>query len=92
MKLSRPLRLTLDVGLRDNLLLNLLRAVLRIEDRLDVVLNRRGIAEQHVATDEDKHQFMSLNTVRDEVVEAPRELGACHYDSPLMWVCGTIFC
>jgi hypothetical protein len=56
------LRLTLDVGLRDNLLLNLLRAVLRIEDRLD-----------HVATDEDKHQFMSLNTVRDEVVEAPRE-------------------
>ncbi|GAA5882018.1 hypothetical protein JCM3774_003246 [Rhodotorula dairenensis] len=31
------------------------------------------IKEQHVATDEDKNQFLSLNTVKDEVVEAPRE-------------------
>ncbi|KAG0667623.1 hypothetical protein C6P46_000160 [Rhodotorula mucilaginosa] len=37
------------------------------------IVPQTHIKEQHVATDEDKHQFMSLNTVRDEVVEAPRE-------------------
>ena len=36
-RLSR--KRTLDFGLRDNLLLNLLRSVLGVEDRLDVVLD-----------------------------------------------------
>ncbi|BGP38613.1 hypothetical protein JCM10450v2_002562 [Rhodotorula kratochvilovae] len=31
------------------------------------------INERHVATDEDKAQFASLNTAKDTVVEAPRE-------------------
>ncbi|POY72622.1 hypothetical protein BMF94_4450 [Rhodotorula taiwanensis] len=37
------------------------------------VVPRTEIRESHAATDEDKHQFLSLNTVKDEVVEAPRE-------------------
>ncbi|GAA5975540.1 hypothetical protein JCM10908_005196 [Rhodotorula pacifica] len=37
------------------------------------IVPQTHIKEQHVATDEDKQQFLSLNTVKDEVVEAPKE-------------------
>ncbi|BGP54334.1 hypothetical protein JCM8202v2_001911 [Rhodotorula sphaerocarpa] len=37
------------------------------------VIPKTEIKESHAATEEDKSQFLSLNTVKDEVEEAPRE-------------------